>query len=188
VSPITRRRFLALGTVAVVGAAAGTAYVKRGALKRWAAYAPPDHSPTGPLSARADAVMRSAVTALLGEPIDPARYLERLNWRAENLRGHRAMVERFVVRLDAAARRAGADGFEALRRDAQRRILHTVRPVRGWRRAVRGVLQHERARDSEQVVRSILAHFASTDGWVRIGYEAWPGVPRAIAVTGGPKS
>jgi hypothetical protein len=188
VSPITRRRFLVLGAVAAVGAAAGAAFVKRGALRRWVAFAPPDHSPTGPLSARALVVMRAVVVALLGEPIDPSRYVARLDWRARDLRGHRAMVERFVVRMDAAARRAGADGFEALAPAAQRRVLVTVRPARGWRRAVRGVLDHERARDSEQVVRAVLMQFATSDAWVRTGYEAWPGVPRSIAVAGGPRS
>jgi hypothetical protein len=76
-------------------------------------------------------------------------------------------------------------GFAELPPAGQWRLLAEMRPVRGWRRAWRGLVAHERARDSQHVVRTVLAQFAATDAWVRLGYEAWPGVPRALTVRGG---
>lgn len=182
---VTRRRFLALGTVAAVAAAAGVAWVQRRALRRWLVFAPPGHSSPGPLPTRAEVVLRALVPALLGEPVDPGPYVEELRWRAAHLRGHRAILVRFTEHLDAGARRAGAAGFDALPRDAQRRVLDGLRPVRGWRRAWRGLAERERAQAIEYVVRVLLTRFAGTDAWVRLGYPAWPGVPRAITTPGG---
>jgi hypothetical protein len=105
-------------------------------------------------------------------------------WRAEHLPGHRALIERFAARLDAAARRAGAGGFEELPPAAQARLLARLAPARGWRRVWRGIADRATARDSEQVVREFLRVFARTDAWLRSGYEAWPGTPRSVTVPG----
>ncbi len=187
-TPIGRRRFLTLTGAAALAVAAGAAWTQRRALRRWVLYAPPDRSAPGPLSTRAGAVLAAVVPALLGDPVDPAPYVASLRWRAERLPGHRALTECFVAFLDAEARRAGAPGFETLPRDRQREALAAVRPIRGWRRAWRGLAAHEQARSSEHVVRAILAQFASTDAWVRIGYPAWPGVPRSITLRRGPEA
>ncbi len=182
---ISRRRFLTLGAAAALALAAGAAWTQRRALRRWALDAPLDRSAPGPLSTRAGTVLGAVVVALLGEPIDPGHYVEAFRWRAENLPGHRSLVERFVARLDAAGRAAGAAGFAELPRAGQRRLLAELRPLRGWRRGWRGLVAHERARDSQHIVRTLLARFAATDAWVRLGYDAWPGVPRALTAPRG---
>lgn len=184
-SHLTRRRFLTVAAAAALATAAGAAWTRRREVRRWLVFAPPDRSPTGPLPVRTEVVLRAMVVALLGEPLDPAHYLDDLRWRAAHLRGHRALLVRFAADLDAAARRDGAAGFEALPRERQRRALDALRPVRGWRRAWRGLAARPTARASEHVVRAVLTRFAGTDAWVRLGYPAWPGVPRAITTPRG---
>ncbi len=182
---LTRRRFIAIAALAAASMSAGAAWTQRRAVKRWLLHAPPDRSAPGPLSLRAEVVLRAAVPALLGEPIDPAHYVSGFQWRAARLPGHRERVERFAEHLDAGARRFRKRGFEELTRAQQQRLLADVRPLHGWRRVWRSVSDHDRARDAEQVVGGMLATFASTDAWVRLGYEAWPGTPRGITVAGG---
>jgi hypothetical protein len=182
---LSRRRFLTVAAAAALATAAGAAWTKRRALRQWLVFAPPGRTPVGPLPTRTEVVMRALVPALLGEPIEPGHYLDDLRWRAEHLPGHRGVMVRFAADLDAAARRRGATGFDTLPREAQRAVLASLRPLRGWRRAWRGLAERGRAQASEHVVRVLLARFAGTDAWVRLGYPAWPGVPRAITTPHG---
>jgi hypothetical protein len=179
---MTRRRFVTLAGLVLVAGAAGVSWLRRDTLRRWLIDAPPDASRVGPLSPRAETVVRAVAVAMFGEPIDTDHYLRVFAYRAEHVPGHRQMFESFASHLDQAARYAGAKGFESLPLEHQRRLLADLRPARGWRRAWRGVADRERARDSEQVVRAYMWVFAGTDAWLRSGYEAWPATPRLITV------
>jgi hypothetical protein len=181
---MSRRRFAVLAAVAVAaaGTAAGAAWLRRRALRRWLVRVPPGRERPGPLTTRAEDVLRAVAPALLGEPLDVEHYVRFFRWRAEHVAGHRALVERFAARLDRAAARRGAAGFESLEREAQRAVLAGLRPARGWRRAARAVFDRDRARETEHVVRAFLGVFAATEAWVRAGYETWPGTPRLLTV------
>jgi hypothetical protein len=63
----------------------------------------------------------------------------------------------------------------------KRRILERMLPARGWTRIRRALLARDEARSARHVVREIFRRFARTDAWVLAGYDAWPGMPRAIA-------
>jgi hypothetical protein len=45
---------------------------------------------------------------------------------------------------------------------------------------VRTLFGRDDQRFTRYVVREVFRIFSRTDAWLRVGYAAWPGVPRAI--------
>jgi hypothetical protein len=133
--------------------------------------------------------LRAAALALLHDRIEPLHYVECFRWRAGHVPGARALYERFERAVDREARRLGHDGFRAAGADHRRRILARMLPARGWTRVRRGLFARDEARYARHVVREIFRRFARTDAWVLSGYDAWPGMPRAIGRmrAGGPQ-
>lgn len=175
-----RRRFLAvLGAVAATGFA--VAGWRRHSFGRWLLTAPLTGEAPGPLRASTAATLAAATRALLHERVEATHYVETFRWRAEHVRGARALYERFERAVDRAAARRGWDGFRAAPAAVRRAILATMLPARGWTRVRRALVARDEARWARHVVREIFRRFARTDAWVLSGYDAWPGMPRAIA-------
>jgi hypothetical protein len=143
-----------------------------------------EDAPTGPLSAGALNTLLVATGALAGVPVQIAHYEDFFRWRAENLRGHKALYEQFAAALDRRARRAVGDNFADCSRQMQQKILETLPQVRSantrWHRVRVAVLEREWVRFDQYIVRSILLLFYRTDAWTLLGYEAWPGTPRGL--------
>ncbi len=178
----TRRRFLALFGLAAVAAA--TLWVRRGVVARWLFSAPLSPSRPGPLRDSTADVLRAAVLALLEGRVEPAHYMESFHWRAAHVPGARALYERFEATVDRAARRAGHPGFRSAPRQRQQQILRAMMPARGWTRVRRALVARDEARYARHIVREVFRKFAATDAWILAGYDAWPGLPRAIAHPG----
>jgi hypothetical protein len=176
----TRRRFLAWAGLAATAGAVWS-WARRDALRPWLTAASLGGDSPGPLRASTAATLEAAALALLDERIEPTHYVECFRWRATHLRGARALYERFEARVDRAARGAGFLGFRSAPPAERRRVIQALMPVRGWRRVARMALARDDERIARHVVREIFRRFAHTDAWVLAGYDAWPGMPRAIA-------
>jgi hypothetical protein len=180
----TRRRFLALLGLGGVAAAAGVLWTRRGSLQRWLLASPLPPTPPGPLRESTADTLRAAVLALLDERIEPVHYVDLFRWRAVHVPGARDLYERFEATVNRATRRAGDPGFRSASRARQQRILRSMVPARGWTRVRRVLFARDEARYAQYIVREVFRRFARTDGWVLAGYDAWPGMPRAIASLG----
>lgn len=175
-----RRRFLVwLGLAGAAGA--GLAWWRRRPIGRWLIGVSLAGERPGPLPDSTAATLRAATLALLHDRVEPTHYLEFFRWRAAHLPGARALYERFEATADRAARRLGHADFRDAPADARRRILGAMRPARGWTRVRRVLFSRDEARYAHHVVREIFRRFARTDAWVLAGYDAWPGMPRAVA-------
>jgi len=178
---ITRRRFLAVLGLAVAAAGAGALWRQRLALRRWVLQTPLPGSAPGPLRDSTAETLLATVHALLGDAVEPTHYADFFRWRAGHLPGHRRLYEEFEVAVDRAARRRGHAGFRSCPRDGQRRILRGMLPASGVERIRRGLVARNHARFGQEIVRPIFRRFANTDAWILSGYDAWPGMPRAMA-------
>ncbi|MFN8589022.1 MAG: hypothetical protein U0704_14620 [Candidatus Eisenbacteria bacterium] len=177
--PFSRRRFLTGSAFALV-AAAGAAAWKRSTLLPWLFSGALADAPRGPLADSTADVLRATVLALLDARVEPGHYVDCFRWRARHVRGARALYERFERHVDGAARAAGSPGFRSAPPALQRRIVAALAPARGWARARRIAFARDEARFARHVVREVFVRFAATDAWVLSGYDAWPGMPRAI--------
>lgn len=176
--PITRRTFLAR-TALVAGAFA--AWGLSGERLRWLVSGALAPAPVGPLRESAAEVLRLTVVALLDDRVETGHYVARFRWRAEHVSGARALYERFERAMDRAARAAGETSFRAARPETRRRLLEAVRLEGGATRVRRTLLDRDALRFARWVTRDVFECFAATDAWVLAGYDAWPGMPRAIA-------
>jgi hypothetical protein len=175
----SRRKFLGwMGLVLATGAAG--AWWRFEPLRGWLVSAGLAPAPTGSLRDSTADTLRAAVLALLEERVDPRHYLDCFRWRARHVPGARALYERFEATVDRAARAGGASGFRSAGGAHQRRILEGMLPARGLRRIPRLLIARDEARFARHIVREIFRRFAVTDAWVLAGYDAWPGMPRAI--------
>ena len=190
---LSRRQFLGLSVVFAVGAT--TALMAAQNAKAWllapfrALYdrllSPGlEDAPTGPLSARALNALLVATRALAGVPVQIAHYEDFFRWRAENLRGYKALYEQFATALDRRARRSVGCDFVDCSRHMQQKILEKVPQVRGantrWDKVRVSVLERDWLLFDRYIVRDILLLFCRTDAWTLLGYEAWPGTPRGL--------
>jgi hypothetical protein len=182
---VTRRRFLAWSAVLVAACTAG-AWLGRGRWASWLAASGPGGGAPGPLDDATADTLDATVRALLHDRVEPSHYREFFRWRAEHLPGARALYRRFAGAVDVRARRAGHRGFRSAPADARRAILTGLLPARGWTRVRRLLVARDDERFARQVVREIFRRFARTDAWVLAGYDAWPGMPRAIATLAPP--
>jgi len=143
-----------------------------------------EDAPAGPLSAGALNTLLVATRALAGVPVQIAHYEDFFRWRAENLRGHKALYEQFAAALNHRARRAVGDNFADCSRQTQQKILEELPQVRSagtrWYRVRVAVLERDWVRFDQYIIRNILLLFCRTDAWTLLGYEAWPGTPRGL--------
>uniref|UniRef100_A0A832MJD4 Gluconate 2-dehydrogenase subunit 3 family protein n=1 Tax=Eiseniibacteriota bacterium TaxID=2212470 RepID=A0A832MJD4_UNCEI len=178
----TRRKFLACVGLAALAAGVTAAWRRRRAVSDWllAKSLPP--APPGPLALTTEETLVAAVTGLLDARVETGHHLEAFRWRARHVAGARALYERFERAMDEAARRAGHAAFRAAPPAVRRRLLARLAAPRGWAgRARRAFLAREDARFARFIVRDIFRRFARTDAFVLAGYDAWPGMPRALA-------
>ena len=190
---LSRRRFLQLSVVGAVGAT--TVLVAAYSAKAWL-WAPlrtlyarlrsPGlaDAPMGPLSVETLNALLAATTALAGVPVQLAHYEDFFRWRAENLRGYKALYEQFAAALALRARRAAGCAFVDCSRQMQQKVLEERPQLRSgdtrWHKARVAVFEREWLRFDQYVVRDILLLFLRTDAWTSLGYEAWPGTPRGL--------
>ena len=189
----SRRGFLRLSVVVAVGAI--TALMAAQNAKAWllapfrALYyrllSPGlEDAPTGPLSERALNALLVATRALAGVSVQIAHYEDFFRWRAENLRGYKALYEQFAAALDRRARRSVGCDFVDCSRQMQQKILEKVPQVRSantrWDKVRVSVLERDWLLFDRYIVRDILLLFSRTDAWTLLGYEAWPGTPRGL--------
>jgi hypothetical protein len=141
-------------------------------------------APTGPLSARALNALLMATRALVGVPVQIAHYEDFFRWRAENLRGYKALYEQFATALDRRARRSVGCDFIDCSRQMQQKILEKVPEGRSastrWDKVRVSVFERDWLLFDRYIVRDILLLFFRTDAWTLLGYEAWPGTPRGL--------
>ena len=190
---LSRRRFLRLSVVIVVGAI--TVLMAAQSAKAWllaqfrALYArllspELEDAPTGPLSAGALNVLLVTTGALAGVPVQIAHYEDFFRWRAENVRGYKTLYEQFAAALDRRARRSVGCDFVDCSRQMQQKMLEELPQVRSadtrWHRVRVAVLEREWLRFDQYIVHDILLLFLRTDAWIMLGYEAWPGTPRGL--------
>jgi hypothetical protein len=180
----SRRRFLAQIGLAAAAAGVGALFFAHGPARRWLLTVPLTPSGPGPLLDSTADTLRATTLALLDDRVEPRDYVEVFAWRAARLRGARGLYERFERVVDREARRRGHTAFRVAPRPLQQRILRGMIPARRWTRARRVFLARDEARFAEHIVGEVFARFARTDAWVLAGYEAWPGMPRAIASLG----
>jgi hypothetical protein len=133
-----------------------------------------------------EAVVRALVAAtqgLVDTEIETTHYAAFFRWRAEMLRGYRALYERFVAQLDRAARETGALDFSSCETARRRAILQRIDvagPAGRVSRLHALVFRRESLRFKKYILDEVLELFSRTDGWVLLGYESWPGTPRGL--------
>jgi len=182
----SRRRFLTAAGLVGVGLAAGVIGWRRRRLIEWMARPPVVPAPPGSLPEHAGATLLAAARTLLDDGITAGCYADYFRWRAENVRGYRALYVAFAAHLDGAARRAGARDFASAGGALRRSIVADLSPRRSWERLGEGLLRRADLRYSQQIVREIFRIFSRTDAWLRAGYDNWPGVPGDFARLAGP--
>jgi hypothetical protein len=190
---LSRRRFLKLSIGVAVGAM--TVLLAAHHAKAWllapfrALYArllspALEDTPTGPLSEGVLSTLLVATTALAGVSVQIAHYEDFFRWRAEHLRGYKALYEQFAAALDRRARRSVECDFVDCSRQMQQKMLEELPRVRStstrWHRLRVAVLEREWLRFDQYIVHDILLLFLRTDAWILLGYEAWPGTPRGL--------
>jgi hypothetical protein len=143
-----------------------------------------EDAPTGTLSVKALNVLLETTRALAGVPIQIAHYEDFFRWRAENLRGYKAIYEQFAAILDRRARRSGGCDFVKCNRQMQQKMLQELPQLRDantkWHKVRVAVLERESLRFDQYIVHDILLIFLRTSAWTLLGYEGWPGTPRGL--------
>jgi hypothetical protein len=190
---LSRRGFLKLSIGVAVGALAAllaarhaTAWLLAPFRALYARMLSPalEDAPTGPLSEGALNTLLVATRALAGVPVQLAHYEDFFRWRAEHLRGYKALYEQCAAALDRRARRSVGCDFVDCSRQMQQQILKELPHVRSaatrWRRVRVAVLEREWLRFDHYIARDILVLFLRTDAWISLGYDAWPGTPRGL--------
>ena len=190
---ISRRGFLRLSVV--VAGSAVTALMAAQSAKTW--LLAPFHAlyqqllspnledaPTGPLSAQALSRLLEATRAVTGVPVQISHYEDFFRWRAENLRGYKALYEQFAEALEHRARRSVGCDFVDCSRQMQQKILEQVPQIRDssprWDKVRVSIIERNWLLFDRYIVRDILLLFSKTDAWILLGYEAWPGTPRGL--------
>lgn len=181
---LSRRTFaglLAAGAVGLIAGALGALDSLRGLRHRLDPLAL-DDAPTGPINTVNLRTLLAATRAVVNEPIEGEHYAAFFRWRAERLRGHLALYDRFHATVNQMAERAEGRAFAECLVATQRRILQRVfeartdaTTMRRPRRGDRDWLLYDR-----YIVRDVLALFARTDVWTLLGYETWSGTPRGL--------
>ncbi len=183
---VSRRRFLKIFLVATGSAAvayAGFLRPLRGGW-RWLAFPVLELTPTGPLNEKALSALLATTEALIDYPIEKDHYADFLRWRSENLRGHKALYERFAATVNRLANRSSGCEFTECEKAVRRKILETAFRVRAATsrldRLRIGLLERDWWLFDLHIVRPITSLFARTDAWRLVGYDSWPGTPRGL--------
>lgn len=186
---LSRRRFLGavllLAGLAIAGALAarrwGAAVTFR--LAWWLTNPPLGDAPLGPLAEGVVRALVAATRALVDTEVEATHYATFFRWRAETLRGYRALYERFVAVVDRAAREGGDPDFASCGTARRQAILRQIDVTGTADRAFRiyaTMARRDLLRFERYIFAQILALFSQTDGWVLLGYDAWPGTPRGL--------
>jgi hypothetical protein len=193
VTVISRRAFLRLSIV--VGGGAVTALMAGQSAKAWllarvrALYqsllSPNlEDSPTGSVDVRALSRLLEAVRAVTAVPVQISHYEDFFRWRAENLRGYKALYEQFAEALDHRARQAVGCDFVDCSRPVQQQILEQAPHIRNTSTRLDkvrlSILERHWLLFDRYIVREILLIFSKTDAWTSLGYQGWPGTPRGL--------
>ncbi|OHB63079.1 MAG: hypothetical protein A2Y76_05020 [Planctomycetes bacterium RBG_13_60_9] len=197
---ISRRRFLQIGGVGTVGAVTGFSALlfARPTLKHYLAEPDLPGSATGPLDEATMRVLEATTTALIDMPVEIKHYQDFFRWRSQNVPGYKGLYERFAAAANEASAQSGtpfADGNTAAQRTVLTRCFRAGNAGGELRKARAGLFDREWLLYDRYILREILDLFARTDGWVKIGYETWPGEHRGLYtytqppdLTQGPKS
>jgi hypothetical protein len=190
---LSRRRFLqavvVLAGLSIAGAlamsrwGAGLGPFLRSRLRGLLAAPALGNAPPGPLPEGVLGALLVTTQTLVDAQVETAHYAAFFRWRAETLRGYRALYERFAAVLDRAARDAHERDFVSCGPARRREILRQIDPTPAAGRLSRLyalAFRRESLRFEQYVFRQILALFSETDGWVWLGYESWPGTPRGL--------
>jgi hypothetical protein len=140
-------------------------------------------APQGPLPEGVVRALVAAAQALVDTEIETTHYATFFRWRAETLRGYRAVYGRFVTALDRTATEAGERDFASCGMARRQAILRQIDVTGAADRASRiyaMVFGRDSFRFEKYIIRQVLALFSQTDGWVLLGYESWPGTPRGL--------
>lgn len=140
-------------------------------------------APPGPVPEGVVRALVAATQALVDTEIEPTHYATFFRWRAGTLRGYRALYERFGAALDRAATEAGDRDFVSCGMARRQAILRQIDVTGAADRASRiyaMVFRRDSFRFEKYIFRQVLALFSQTDGWVLLGYESWPGIPRGL--------
>jgi hypothetical protein len=188
--PRLSRRYFLRAVLSLVGLLLGGAFAVgnwggtlKSRLRRILIDSTLDDAVQGPLP---EAVVRALVAAtqgLVDTEIETTHYGAFFRWRAEMLRGYRALYQRFVAELDRAAREAGVLDFASCEMARRRAILQQIDvagPAGRVSRLHALVFRRESLRFKKYILDEVLELFSRTDGWVLLGYESWPGTPRGL--------
>jgi hypothetical protein len=181
---LSRRRLLGIGLAVSATAATAGAWRVFELVRRLPQEPVLGDAPTGRLSPSTTGTLVAAAQAVTGYPIEPVHYEEYYRWRAQHVRGYRALYERFAQIVDRDARRAAGRPFAACPAVVRSRILSRAPRSRHpltLRDQLRvAVLDYDWPAFDRFVLGETLALFARTDAWVSLGYEGWPGIPRGL--------
>jgi hypothetical protein len=180
VSGWSRRRFLAAAGLVTLGLAAGVLGWRRRQLIAWLANPGVPYGRKGALTPGEEQTLLAAARAALDDHITPHVYLDFFRWRALNMGGYLDLYRAFIAALDEFARRHHAASFITAAPFTRRWILGELAPRRRWGRMLGGLLRRENRRFERHVVRDCFRLYASTDGWVRAGYDSFPGLGRGL--------
>jgi len=162
---LTRRAALRLMvSIARLSAAAALLGSKRHA--RAAALEP--GAAVGPLEARVEQTLLSALHSVTHEKIELEHYQQFFRWRSEHLPGYRQMYVQFANLLEAIARKRDGLAFVG-RPAADRRALLDSATSDSTTLQLRA-----------RVLGEALVLFAMTDAWLELGYDSWPGTARGL--------
>lgn len=188
--PRLSRRYFLRAVLSIVGLLLGGAFAVRnwgGTLKsrleRILTEPTLGDAAQGPLPEGVVRALVAATEGLVDTEIETTHYAAFFRWRAEMLRGYRALYERFVAELDRAAREVGVPDFAGCGMTRRRSILQQIDVSGHGGRASRIqtlLCRRDSLRFKKYIIGEVLELFSQTDGWVLLGYESWPGTPRGL--------
>jgi hypothetical protein len=138
-------------------------------------------APQGPVPEGVVRALVAATQALVDTEIEPTHYAT-LRWRAGTLRATEPPGEPGAA-LDRAATEAGDRDFVSCGMARRQAILRQIDVTGAADRASRiyaMVFRRDSFRFEKYIFRQVLVLFSQTDGWVLLGYESWPGIPRGL--------
>jgi hypothetical protein len=145
--------------------------------------------PTGSLNAATIEALLATTEILVGTPIEKSHYKDYFCWRSENLRGYKALYERFMTMLDNSARQFFNSSFVKCKKNDQYSILEKILE-KAFQVSITRTDRVDRIRSAvfkrdlllfeKYIFSEILYLFSKTDAWILLGYESWPGTPRGL--------
>lgn len=193
---ISRRQFMALAVGAI-----GTGAVAVVGLDRLLNNDGDDNATTltfdpatGELDSETIETLMALVAAYVGDNGTIAHYQAYFTWRAANLPEYLSTYQAFAVALDEAARELSGQSFtltdDATREQILRYGLELPDPASGLTDPqifaetapddLAGQLLELWLRFDRMVIGEMVNVFLNTNGWIMLGYPAYPGQPRGL--------